>query len=88
MPPRRTLLMILFMTIMMGLILSAIFTWQDGGFRPGFVAAWLGRFIATYAIVLPTVVVVSPIAQWAAGWLDQALSAQTPSGGRKGNDPK
>lgn len=80
MPPRRTLLMILFMTIMMGLILSAIFTWQDGGFREGFVAAWLERFISTYAIVLPTVLVVSPIAQWAAGRFDQALSPKAPNG--------
>jgi len=71
---RRTLLMILFMTIMMGLILSAIFTWQEAGFTGGFVAAWLGRFLSTYAIVLPTVLVVSPIAQWAAGRLDQALT--------------
>ncbi len=71
--PRQTLIMIVVMTIMMGLILSAVFTWQAIGFSSGFLAAWAGRFIATYAIVLPTVLVVSPVAQWVARNLDRLL---------------
>jgi hypothetical protein len=35
---RDTLIMIVLMTIMMGLSLSFVFTWQAMGFGPGFVA--------------------------------------------------
>lgn len=70
---RQTLIMILTMTIMIGLILSAIFTWQAIGFSAGFFTAWMERFIATYIIVLPTVLIVSPMAQWVARTLDRRL---------------
>ena len=71
---RQTLFMILAMTIMMGVIMSGIFTWQAIGFAPNFVSIWASRFVSTYIIVLPTVLLVSPIAQRFAGWLDGKLS--------------
>jgi ketosteroid isomerase-like protein len=71
---RRGIFMILAMTIMMGLILSAIFTWQAIGFGPKFMAIWASRFLSTYALVLPTVIIVSPIANLFAQTLDNALS--------------
>ena len=78
---RLSLLTILFMTVMMGLVLSAIFTWQDIGLRADFLAVWLTRFIATYVIVLPTVLVVAPVAQAFARAADKALAG---SGGKSG----
>jgi Protein of unknown function (DUF2798) len=60
---RDTIIMMILMTIMMGLVLSGVFTWQAVGFSPGFVEAWLSRFAKTYVIVLPTVLVVLPIAR-------------------------
>lgn len=71
---RQTLFMILSMTIMMGIILSGIFTWQAMGFGAGFIGVWASRFVSTYIIVLPTVLLVSPIAQRFARWLDGKLS--------------
>lgn len=70
---RQTLIMILAMTIMMGEILSAVFTWQATGFGSGFISAWMARFVSTYIIVLPTVLVVAPFAQQFAHWLDKRL---------------
>jgi Protein of unknown function (DUF2798) len=61
---RDTVIMMILMTIMMGLALSGVFTWQAIGFGPGFVETWLSRFTKTYVIVLPTVLIVSPIARW------------------------
>jgi Protein of unknown function (DUF2798) len=61
---RDTVIMMILMTIMMGLSLSGVFTWQVMGFGQGFIATWLSRFANTYVIVLPTVLVVSPIARW------------------------
>lgn len=75
---RRTILMILFMTILMGLTLSAVFTLQDIGPRSDFVPVWLARFAATYVLVLPTVILVSPIAQWASVRVDRALTPVQP----------
>lgn len=60
---RETALMMFTMTFLMGVILSAWFTWQAIGFSTGFVSAWAERFFSTYLIVLPTVLVVAPIAQ-------------------------
>jgi ketosteroid isomerase-like protein len=68
---RDRALMILFMTILIGLTLSAIFTWQSQGLSAGFVGAWMGRFSSTYVIVLPTVIIVSPIAQWLSSRIDR-----------------
>jgi ketosteroid isomerase-like protein len=71
---RQSLLMILLMTLLMGLVLSAVFTLQDGTRGAPFLAAWLARFAATYIIVLPTVLVVAPAAQYLSGSLERALS--------------
>jgi hypothetical protein len=71
---RQTLFMILTMTFLMGVILSGVFTWQAMGFGAGFVAEWASRFVSTYIIVLPTVLLVSPIALRFARWLDRKLS--------------
>jgi uncharacterized membrane-anchored protein YitT (DUF2179 family) len=60
---RDTLIMTILMTIMMGLSLSFVFTWQAMGFGAGFITTWLSRFANTYVVVLPTVLVVSPIAR-------------------------
>jgi hypothetical protein len=68
---RQSILMILIMTVLIGLILSGVFTWQAQSFSAGFVAAWLGRFAGTYIIVLPTVLIVAPIAQRSSVRLDQ-----------------
>jgi hypothetical protein len=68
---RQSLLMILIMTLLIGLILSGFFIWQAQGFSAGFVSAWLSRFAGTYIIVLPTVLIVAPIAQRTSVHLDQ-----------------
>lgn len=73
---RESILMILIMTIMMGAILSGFFTWQAIGFTDDFFAAWLGRFGSTYVVVLPTVLIVSPIAQWIVRQLSKAVTPQ------------
>lgn len=54
------------MTLLMGLVLSAIFLWQDRGFADGwgFVPLWLTGFLGTYVIVVPVVLVVQPAATW------------------------
>jgi ketosteroid isomerase-like protein len=70
---RQTLFMILAMTFLMGIILSGIFTWQAIGLGAGFFAEWAGRFVSTYVIVLPTVLLVSPVAQRFARWLNGVL---------------
>lgn len=66
---RDMLLMMLVMTLLMGLVLSAFFTWQAVGFAPDFIPRWLQRFGATYVVVLPTVLIVAPLAQRIAKWL-------------------
>lgn len=72
---RQSLFMILAMTFLMGVIMSGIFTWQAIGFGAGFVGGWASRFVSTYIIVLPTVLLVSPVAQRFARWLDGVMSA-------------
>lgn len=54
------------MTLLMGLVLSAIFLWQDRGFADGwgFVPLWLTGFLRTYVVVVPVVLVVQPAAAW------------------------
>jgi hypothetical protein len=74
---RQSLLMILIMTLLIGLILSGVFTWQAQGFSVGFIAAWLGRFAGTYIIVLPTVIIVAPITQRSSVRLDQWIARHT-----------
>lgn len=70
---RQNLLTIFLMTLFMGLLLSAVFTLQDGVAAGQFAVAWLGRFAATYILVLPTVFVVAPAAQFLARWLEKVL---------------
>ena len=64
----QQLAFVFFMTLLMGLVLSFVFELQAGlhGFDEAgrFVANWLRRFLGTYVIVLPVVVVVNPIAKW------------------------
>ncbi len=74
---RQTILMILIMTLLMGLILSAVFTWQAQGFHNGFLVTWMSKFMTTYVVVLPTVIVVSPIAQRLSVRLDQMLGPKS-----------
>jgi hypothetical protein len=58
----RTLVFVFFMTMFMGLVLSGVMTVQAQGLGAGFVPAWLERFARTYLLVVPTVLVVGPIA--------------------------
>jgi ketosteroid isomerase-like protein len=73
---RQNLLMVLIMTLLMGLILSGVFTWQAQGVSSGFVSAWTTRFVGTYIVVLPTVLVVAPLAQRLALTLDRKFGGQ------------
>jgi len=63
----QQLVFVFFMTLLMGLVLSFVFEVQAGNHgiedAGGFVASWLQRFLGTYVIVLPVVVVVNPIAK-------------------------
>ncbi len=73
---RQMVLMILIMTLLMGLILSAVFTWQAQGLQAGFIVAWMSKFATTYVVVLPTVIVVSPLAQRLSLRIDQLLGSK------------
>jgi ketosteroid isomerase-like protein len=70
---RQSLIMVVVMTTMMGFVMSAWFTYQSVGFSPDFLSAWAKRYLSTYMIVLPTVIVVSPIAQWIAKQINSRL---------------
>ena len=70
----HTGILMLNMTVLMGIILSGIFTFQAIGPAPGFLAAWASRFGTTYLLVLPTVLIVAPIAQRLTRWLIEQLS--------------
>jgi nitrogen fixation/metabolism regulation signal transduction histidine kinase len=74
---RQNLLMILIMTLLIGLILSGVFAWQAQGLTTGFLSAWLGRFASTYIIVLPTVLIVAPLAQRLSTSLDRWITSIT-----------
>jgi Protein of unknown function (DUF2798) len=73
---RQSLIMILLMTVMIGLAISAWMTYQATGMNASFLSAWLQRFLSTYIIVLPTVLVVSPFAQWLAKKIDSSFDAK------------
>jgi hypothetical protein len=47
----------LVMTMLMGISMSAVFTWQTHGFTADFLSIWAGRFITTWPIVIPIVLV-------------------------------
>ena len=72
---RHGLIMVLVMTTMMGFVMSAWFTHQSIGFGPDFFNAWASRYLSTYMIVLPTVILVSPLAQWIAKTINARLGA-------------
>jgi Zn-dependent protease with chaperone function len=66
---RENLVMMFIMTILMGIAMSAVFTWQIFGFAAGFISLWAGRFITTWPIVIPIVLIAAPVAQWITRWL-------------------
>jgi hypothetical protein len=70
---RQSILMILIMTLLMGVILSAVFTFQDIGLSVEFLPQWIRRFLSTYILVLPTVLIVAPVAQRLATSIDRHL---------------
>jgi hypothetical protein len=72
---RQTTIMVLLMTKMMGLLMSAWHTWLTAGFGPTFLASWGLLFLSTSLIATPAVFIVSPIAQRLARWIDRRLSA-------------
>lgn len=70
----RDLAFMLIMTVLMGLVISGVRTaWQGHGDRP-FLLAWLVAFASTYVIVLPTVLVVGPIARRITAAVTEAAS--------------
>lgn len=75
------LVFIFFMTLLMGLTLSLVFELQASNFRVpdplAFIGSWLRRFVGTYVIVLPVVVVINPIA----GMLSKLVIAKPASDG-------
>lgn len=77
--PRQTIVFMLVMTLLMGLVLSAWFTWQAHGFFAGFAAEWAARFVSTYIVVVPTVVLVTPLAQAIAGWANRLIDRLSPT---------
>ena len=58
------LLFVFLMTLIMGLTLSFIFTLQREGFSASFIGKWLYSFVSTYVLVVPTVLVASPLARY------------------------
>jgi hypothetical protein len=75
---RHTIVFVLVMTLLMGLVLSAWFTWQAQGFFAGFAAEWAARFVSTYIVVVPTVVLVTPLAQAIAGQANRLIDRLSP----------
>ena len=63
---------IFLMTFFMGLVISAYAEIQTNGLSNTFVTMWLTRFITTYIVVLPTVLIVSPITKILASYLTGA----------------
>lgn len=57
----------LYMTVLMGVTLSGIFTFRDGIDLEHFFSTWLNRFLSSYLIVLATVIVMRPIAFYLSG---------------------
>ena len=72
MAKRQLVIMTLVMTFLMGVILSAYFTYNEGP-QTDFLSAWLHRFWSTYLVVLPTVAIVAPIARLIAVRIDALL---------------
>jgi endonuclease/exonuclease/phosphatase (EEP) superfamily protein YafD len=66
---RENLLMMLVMTFLMGVAMSGFFTWQVTGFDGAFIQNWAGRFLTTWPVVVPVVLVAAPLARRIAQWL-------------------
>lgn len=66
-----TLVFVFLMTLFMGLALSLIFTWREIGFANGFIKIWLSRFIRTWIIVIPTVVIILPLVRTLAAMITE-----------------
>jgi len=60
---------VFFMTLLMGLCISGMTTAMQTGVGTDFVARWLSAFLRTYIIVVPTVLVVTPLAKRLTGAL-------------------
>lgn len=58
----RDYVFIFVMTILMGLSISGIMTFWNG-WSGGFLLTWIKAFARTYVIVVPTVLIVMPIAK-------------------------
>lgn len=67
------------MTLLMGIVLSGVFTYRELGLGPDFASAWVWRFLETYALVLPTVLVVSPVARALTGAILRRVPAPATS---------
>jgi hypothetical protein len=66
---RENLIMMLVMTVLMGIAMSAVFTWQGTGFDDAFLSNWADRFLKTWPVVVPVVLVAAPLAQRITRWL-------------------
>jgi heme-degrading monooxygenase HmoA len=66
---QRLVLFMVVMTAMMGIALAALLTLRDYGLRSDFLHEWWTRFIGTYVFVVPTVLLVSPLANWITDFL-------------------
>ncbi len=51
-----------YMTLLMGPSISGIMTLKTQNLNADFVKVWISSFLETYVIVLPTVILVSPVA--------------------------
>lgn len=79
---RRLVIMIFLMTLIMGLCLSAIAVATDPTLKSDLLAHWARRFAETYVVVLPTVLIVAPLARWLTRIIDERLFA------RETHDPR
>jgi hypothetical protein len=55
----------------MGVVLSAVFTWQSICFAPDCLSQWATRFMHTYVVVLPTLLLVAPVTQRVASRIER-----------------
>ena len=63
-PPSRATMILaqVFISMMMAFLMTCIFTAVPMEFRPGWVGAWLGRFIRAWPIAFALSLVVGPLA--------------------------
>jgi len=59
---------VFFMTLLMGLVISGATTALRTGVDGGFLWRWIVAFASTYIIVVPTVLIVTPLAKRLAAW--------------------